>query len=307
MNVKKRNCLNEQVKKGSPSVGIALSGGGVEGFAHIGALQALNELGVHTDVIAGTSSGSVFASLYALGFTPNEMLDIGKQIYHSINSISVSRLARAIIGFLRHGHTGVDSLIDASAIEHIIDNCAALKGIHSLTDIKEPVLALVSVDTILVKELAFCSHTPPQAGPFDTFQQTSPGKAVRASMAFPGLFQPVEIGSYSCIDGGTIDNLPTRILKSFNVNTIIAIDFNTERYTPTGDLERTALRALDVYSRDDVRCAEQRADITITIDNGDTNIWEIASIEDTVRNGYDSVMAAREDIDCALMHREVLQ
>ena len=280
----------------APSVGLALSGGGVEGFAHIGACRALGELGVRADVIAGTSSGSIVAALTALGCTTEEIFDATERIYRGVSSISPARLVRAVIGFLRRGKTGVDGLIDTAVIERIIDRCARGKGVGRLADVSRPALAIVSVDTVRVREVAFCSRAPASSGPFDVYQDVSLGRAVRASMAFPGLFQPVGVGPYDCIDGGTIDNLPTRVVKAFGVDRIIAVDFNTERYTPAGNLEETALRALDVYSRDDVRCAERLADVVVTIDNGDTNIWQIDDLERTVQNGYDAIMARRDDI-----------
>lgn len=290
----------------SVSIGLALSGGGVEGFAHIGAYQALSEIGAHVDVVAGTSSGSIIAALAALGCTPEEMFDAMRLIYHGVKSISISRLVRAVIGFIRHGKTGVDGLIDTSVIERIIDKVACSKGIDRLVDVPRAVLALVAVDTIRVREIAFCSQLPAAPGPFDVFQDVGLGRAVRASMAFPGLFQPVTVGPYDCIDGGTVDNLPTRVVQAFGVDRIIAVDFDTEHYAPAGNLEETALRALDVYSHDDVLRAERMADIVVTIDNGDTNIWKIDDLERTVRNGYDAVMARRNDIVSMLMNDKVV-
>lgn len=96
----------------APSVGLALSGGGVEGFAHIGTCRALGELGVRADAIAGTSSGSIVAALTALGCTTEEIFDATERIYRGVSSISPIRLTRAVIGFLRRGKTGVDGLID---------------------------------------------------------------------------------------------------------------------------------------------------------------------------------------------------
>jgi len=55
----------------SYSVGIVLSGGGVRGFAHIGALKALNERGIFPQVISGVSAGAIIGSLYADGYTPD--------------------------------------------------------------------------------------------------------------------------------------------------------------------------------------------------------------------------------------------
>lgn len=57
-------------------IGLALSGGGVKGAAHIGVIKALEENGIKIDIIGGTSAGSIVATLYAMGYTPNEMLKL---------------------------------------------------------------------------------------------------------------------------------------------------------------------------------------------------------------------------------------
>ena len=66
------------------SIGIALAGGGLKGVAHIGAIKALQELGLQIDYITGTSSGAMMAALYALGYTPEEMKQITKESYKEI-------------------------------------------------------------------------------------------------------------------------------------------------------------------------------------------------------------------------------
>ena len=66
------------------SIGIALSGGGIKGAAHIGVLQALNEEGITIDYISGTSSGSIVSALYAAGYTPFNILSIFKTHYKDI-------------------------------------------------------------------------------------------------------------------------------------------------------------------------------------------------------------------------------
>ena len=57
-------------------VGLTLSGGGAKGFAHVGALKAMEELGIRPDIISGTSAGAVIAVLYADGYSPDEILDL---------------------------------------------------------------------------------------------------------------------------------------------------------------------------------------------------------------------------------------
>ena len=58
------------------SVGLVLSGGGAKGITHIGIIQALEENGIPIDYIAGTSIGAIVGGLYAMGYTPQEMLDL---------------------------------------------------------------------------------------------------------------------------------------------------------------------------------------------------------------------------------------
>ena len=60
------------------NIGIAFSGGGMRGIAHIGILQALQEHGIHPDMVSGTSAGSIIGAMYAAGKTPEEMLDFVK-------------------------------------------------------------------------------------------------------------------------------------------------------------------------------------------------------------------------------------
>ena len=62
-------------------VGVALAGGGLKGLAHIGALKALEELGIKINYITGTSSGAMMAALYAMGYTPDEMIQVTKESY----------------------------------------------------------------------------------------------------------------------------------------------------------------------------------------------------------------------------------
>ncbi|MCL2132459.1 MAG: patatin-like phospholipase family protein, partial [Lentimicrobiaceae bacterium] len=59
-----------------PQYGIVLSGGGALGFAHIGALMALEEAGIEIDVVSGASMGSIVGAMYAYGYSPQEMIDI---------------------------------------------------------------------------------------------------------------------------------------------------------------------------------------------------------------------------------------
>ena len=82
--------------------GISLAGGGLQGFAHIGALKALEELGIQIKYISGTSTGSAIAALYAMGCTPEEIKQICKEKYKKILKIRKKVLCQMAINFLLH-------------------------------------------------------------------------------------------------------------------------------------------------------------------------------------------------------------
>ena len=77
------------------SLGVALAGGGLKGLAHIGALKALEELGIKIDYLSGTSSGSIFASFYAMGYTTSEIKDKTMECYKMLTKIEKKPIFKA--------------------------------------------------------------------------------------------------------------------------------------------------------------------------------------------------------------------
>ena len=249
---------------GENKIGIALSGGGIEGFAHIGALKALEEIGIKPEYVAGTSTGSIISALYSIGYNFDEMEEICKEIYNKISKIEKIKILKAMFNFIKYQQTKVDGLVDGEIVENIINE--------------------------------YADKNMENTDKADYIQNITIGKAVRASMAFPGIFSSVNFEQYNFIDGGTIDNLPTVPLKDYGANKIIAIDFNIEHYKPTNNLEDTIFRALDVYSYGDVKQAEKLADIVINIYNKNTNIWRTEDINQIVKNGYNHVMNRKNEL-----------
>lgn len=282
---------------GENKIGIALSGGGIEGFAHIGALKALEEIGIKPEYVAGTSTGSIISALYSIGYNFDEMEEICKEIYNKISKIEKIKILKAMFNFIKYQQTKVDGLVDGKIVENIVNEYANKKGIKLIKDIKNKKLVIATVDTIKLKECIFISDKiMANTDKVDYIQNITIGKAVRASMAFPGIFSSVNFEQYNFIDGGTIDNLPTVPLKNYGANKIIAIDFNIEHYKPTNNLEDTIFRALDVYSYGDVKQAEKLADIVINIYNKNTNIWRTEDINQIVKNGYNHVMNRKNEL-----------
>lgn len=162
-------------------IGIALSGGGARGIAHIGVLKALLEAGIRPTVVAGTSSGAIVACLYAHG-------------------ASVAELA----AFARVG-TGLSILRVGNP----------LKGLIKLTLLREKLEGvLASDDFASLRYPLVVAASDLQRGRLALFESGPLIAAVQASCAIPLVFRPVEIGGAQHVDGGLYMNLPAEPLRT---------------------------------------------------------------------------------------------
>lgn len=285
--------MNKQMK-----IGIALSGGGLQGFAHIGALKALEDLGINNiKYISGTSTGSIVASLYAMGYNTNEIEKIWKENYKKILKIKKRTIIKMVFNYILKKKSKTEGLIDGKVVEDLVNKQAIKKDIRKIKEIKEKKLAIATVDTKSIKECIFVSNNENLLNEnVNYITDIDVGKAVRASMAFPGIFTTLNYKEYNFIDGGTIDNLPTKILKDMGADKIIAIGFDISRYNPSDSFEDVVIRALDIFSYNDVKKGQEIADVSIEIYNSSTSLLNIKDIETTIKNGYNSVMNNKEKI-----------
>lgn len=160
--------------------GIALSGGGTRGFAHLGTLQALEEYKIRPDIIAGTSIGAIVGALYADGHTPLE-------IYKIFSTVKFRNLVAS--SFPRGG------LFKTTGLQHILEkNLRA----QSFEELKIP-LRIVASD--IEEGKAHCFGTG----------ELIP--ALIASSTVPIVFTPIEIDGHYYVDGGMFDNLPVKCIR----------------------------------------------------------------------------------------------
>ena len=120
--------------------GLCLSGGGIKAAAHIGALKAIEEKGLKFDCVAGTSSGSMIAIMYALGYSSDEMLVILKKYCKKIKYIDFKNILKMIFGLLFQGKITIDGLNDGKIIEKLINEICLEQNITNIAQIKMPLL-----------------------------------------------------------------------------------------------------------------------------------------------------------------------
>ena len=242
------------------SIGVALAGGGLKGLAHIGALKALEELGIKIDFLSGTSSGSIFASFYAMGFSTDEIKERTIENYNILTQIKKGPIVKAGISYFTSGIAKIEGLVPGENIENLIKKVAKEKDIVNMNQIKIP-YAIATVDTISTKECIFLSKRfDLKDDNIDYIYDAPIATATRASMSFPGIFTPCQYGKYNFIDGGTKDNLPVKILKDMGADKTIALSFRIDDYEPKEDILAILLRTVDIFSLKDVRKAQKEAD-----------------------------------------------
>lgn len=278
------------------SIGLALAGGGLQGIAHIGAIKALQELNIKIDYISGTSSGSIFAVMYAMGFTTEEMKEIARESYKKMTTIEKIPIISAAGTYLIKRKIKIGGLIPGEKIEDAIRTIAERKNIKNISDIKFPI-AMPTVDTKTTKEcISISKKYNLKNDDIEYIYDIPIEKAVRASMSFPGIFTTCDFEKYNFIDGGTKDNLPVKILKDMGADKTIGISFSIDRYEPTNNVLDILLRTVDIFSLKDVRAAQKIADIAIEIDTQGTSLLEINNFDKCYQIGYDTIMKYKEDI-----------
>ena len=278
------------------SIGVALAGGGLKGLAHIGALKALEELGIKIDFLSGTSSGSIFASFYAMGFSTDEIKERTIENYNILTQIKKGPIVKAGISYFTSGIAKIEGLVPGENIENLIKNVAKEKDIVNMNQIKIP-YAIATVDTISTKECIFLSKKfDLKDDNIDYIYDAPIATATRASMSFPGIFTPCQYGKYNFIAGGTKDNLPVKILKDMGADKTIALSFRIDDYEPKEDILAILLRTVDIFSLKDVRKAQKEADLAIEIDARGASLLEIDDADKLMKTGYDTIMKYKKQI-----------
>ena len=121
-------------------LGIALSGGGIRGIAHAGVLKAFEENNIKVDIISGASSGSIIATLYALGYSPYYIYILFKRYAKDICELSGMPIISGATSFLINKKISINGLNDGEKLKQAFNNLALKTGIETIGQIKMPIL-----------------------------------------------------------------------------------------------------------------------------------------------------------------------
>lgn len=200
-------------------VGLVLSGGGAKGITHIGIIHALEDNEVPIDYITGSSIGAIIGSLYAMGYTPDEMLRF-------ITSPEFHRCYSAVVDendvyYVKKDDPTPEFFSVKSTVDSHFNFSSPLP-----TNLINPIyLNLMTMETFAQASAACEGDFDRLFVPFRcvasniyekkpmVFRSGDLGTAVRASMTFPFIFKPIEVGGHLAFDGGIFNNFPADIMK----------------------------------------------------------------------------------------------
>lgn len=270
------------------NIGICFAGGGIKGASHIGALKVFEEENIEFDYIAGTSSGSIVAILYSLGYNSDEIYKIFKKYVNKINYVDGYNIFKLIIGLLTRGKIVINGLNSGKKIENIVIKECEKKGIKNISEINKKIL-IPSIDICDGKIYVFTSmkNRSKYSDNVVYVNNIGIGKAVRASCSYPGVFSPVKYNNTYLIDGGIRENVPWRELKESGADKVISIVFENEIK------KKEKINVFDVISKSiDILCHEllnyelEGADYLVKIRTKDIHLLEKKKIDYLYNLGY---------------------
>src|ERR1700682_6119340 len=232
-----RNILNESPAPAPvrPGVGLALGGGFARGFAHLGVLQVLEQNQIPISYIAGTSVGSILGAAYASGAPLARIIATCRTLrFRDIARWRVSRLG------LASNHRLGD------LIERVFET-------RQFEDLKIP-MAVVATDL--------------NSGAPVVLTHGNLIDAIRASCAFPGLFEPVEIGTRCLADGGLVAPVPTQAARGLGATFVLGVSVGIQdgyRGAPN-NIFQVVSRAVTAAQKHQLEVWERHADLVLRPD-----------------------------------------
>lgn len=238
-------------------LGLALSGGGTRGFAHIGVLRAFEEERIKFDCVTGTSVGSLIGAMYCANISIDQMIEESKRVNR-----------REIVS-----RFWLNS--DSANIAKVADRLLLDKTFEELST----PFAAVAVDIVDGQEVVLSSGNV--------------SKAISASCAVPALFKPVEIDGMTLVDGGLLNNMPADVCRTMGAEIVIGVDLNHRRGEGTSSrkLTNTLVACWNIVSKSTMYKGLHNSDVVIEPELKEFARTSLEYIDEMVEEGY---RAARE-------------
>lgn len=291
-------------------VGLVLSGGGAKGMTHIGIIRALEENNIPIDYIAGTSMGAIVGSLYAMGYSPDDMEAL-------LRSPDFKRWYSGQVEpqyeyYFKKGRPTPEFL----NIRFAFRDSLRAKSLRLPTSMVNPIqMNLVFVE-LFARSTAACHgnfddlFVPFRCIASDVYNKKplvmrngDLGDAVRASMSFPFVFKPIEIDSILAYDGGIYNNFPTDVMREdFHPDVIIG---SVVAANPSKPNENDLMSQIEnmVMQKTDYSIPDSLG-IVMTFKYDDVSLLDFDRLDELHDIGYNRTMSIMDSIKSRI-HRRV--
>ncbi len=247
------------VKKATPLViGLALGGGAAKGFAHVGVIRALEENGIKAQIVTGTSAGSLVGSLYAYGYTPDQLQQISYQL---------DELNLADFTFSSNG------VIKGNRLQQFVDGQVK----------NTPLQKLSRKFTAVATDL--------DSGQSIGFNTGDTGIAVRASCSIPNVFMPVAMNGHRYVDGGLSAPVPVSYARKAGANFVIAVDITAKPKQGSNGFLANFDQTINILSIKLLHEQLKQADIVISPDISQLSSFGFDKKQQAIDLGYKAAMA----------------
>ncbi len=274
--------------------GLALSGGGARGLAHIGVLKALEELRVPIDVIAGTSMGAVVGGLYACGMSPDEIARVVERVDWA--SLFDDRPPRPDLPYRRkqdESSAFIDFELGLRSGRILLPR-GLIAGQKIGFLFKSLTTRAAFIDDFDRLPIPFRAVATDLAdGSMVVLSRGDLADALRASMSLPGTLAPAEIDGRHLVDGGLVRNLPVDVARDAGADIVIAVDVTTP-FDPVESLKTLAdvtRQVADMVTQDNVTGQVLSADVLIRPDLAAISASNFAAGAEALRRGEEATRA----------------
>ena len=294
-------------------VGLVLSGGGAKGMTHIGIIRALEENGIPIDYITGTSMGAIIGSLYAMGYSPDEMEDL-------LRSPDFKRWYTGVVepryAYYFKQDLPTPEFFNLRFSLNFRDSVRTKPRFNVPTSMVNPIQMNLAFVGLYGQATAACGgdfddlFVPFRCVASDVYnkrpvvlRQGDLGDAVRASMSFPFVFKPIEMDSVLVYDGGIYNNFPTDVMRDdFHPDVIIG---SVVAGNPKKPKEGNLMSQLEnmIMQKTDYSIPDS-AGILMTFKYNDVNLLDFDRLEELHDIGYKRTLSLMDSIKTRI-HRRV--
>lgn len=291
-------------------VGLVLSGGGAKGLTHIGIIRALEENNIPIDYITGTSMGAIIGSLYAMGYSPDDMEKLlkseefkrwysgdieEKYIYYFKKNPPTPEFINIRVSLKNPLHKVKTQFLPSSVVNPLQMNLAFVQLFGQATAACQN-----DFDKLFVPFRCVASDVYNKRPII--FSKGDLGDAVRASMSFPAMFKPIEIDSILAYDGGIYNNFPVDVMmEDFHPDILIGSVVSSNPGKPKegdimGQLENMIMQKTNYEIPDSLG-------ILMTFKYTDVNLMDFNRYDELHDNGYNRAIELMDSIKSRISRR----